>query len=449
VSDLRPRSSRSRLSGIARHGRLRRSNPWLAGLKALSGALAIVMVSGVSVAAIAVKQIQDDIVIASIPQDSEAPPDIAAMPGGFNILIAGSDTREGQGGLGGGIEEDGVLNDVNILLHVAEDHRSAVAVSIPRDLIVPKPECPNQETGEMMPAEWAAPINSVLKDGGLYCVVSTVSELTGLDIQFAGMITFRGVVEMSNAVGGVPVCISAPISDPRAGLEIAEAGTHTLAGEQALAFLRSRHGVGDGSDLGRISSQQVYMSSLVRTLKSADTLGDLSKVYQLARAATSNMTLSENFAQLDTLAAVALALKDVPMQNVVFVQYPVADGTEGAYLGKLQPVTETADALFARIAADEPFKLDEDSLRTGAIADPNAPAEAPVEEAPVEDASGEDTVVAETAVEGATTEAAATETAEPETAEPETAETPVDPEPEVLGGLKGQTAADYTCSEAN
>jgi LCP family protein required for cell wall assembly len=438
VSDLRPRAARSRLTGIARHGRLRRSNPWLAGLKVLSGALAVALVSGVSVAAIAVKQMQDDIVIASIPQDTAPPPNIAAMPGGFNILITGSDTRLGQGGLGGR-GEDGVLNDVNILLHVSEDHSNAVAVSIPRDLVVPVPSCPNPETKEEQSAMWAQPINSVLQHGGLYCVVKTVSEFTGLDIQFAGMITFRGVVEMSNAVGGVPVCINAPISDPQAGLEITEAGTHTLAGEQALAFLRSRHGVGDGSDLGRISSQQVYMSSLVRTLKSADTLGDLSKVYQLARAATGNMTLSENFAQLDTLAAIALALKDVPLQNVVFAQYPVADGTSGPYLGKLQPITAQAEELFGRIAADQPFTLGEDRLRTGAIADPNAPVEAPVEgtpAAPAEEAPAEQAPAVEAAVE----EAAAGD---------EVTEAPAPTEPAVLEGIKGQTAADYTCSEAN
>jgi LCP family protein required for cell wall assembly len=430
VSDLRPRSTRSRLTGIARHGRLRRSNPWLAGLKVLSGALAVAMVSGVSVAAIAVKQMQDDIVIASIPQDTEAPPNIAAMPGGFNILITGSDTREGQGGLGGG-HEDGVLNDVNILLHVSEDHSNAVAVSIPRDLVVPVPSCPHPETGVAQSAMWAQPINSVLHHGGLYCVVSTISELTGLDIQFAGMITFRGVVEMSNAVGGVPVCINAPINDPQAGLEITEAGTHTLAGKEALAFLRSRHGVGDGSDLGRISSQQVYMSSLVRTLKSADTLGDLSKVYQLARAATSNMTLSENFAQLDTLAAIALALKDVPLQNVVFVQYPVADGTSGPFAGKLQPIPAQADELFTQIASDTPFALDEDRLRSGAVADPNAPVEAPAQPVPGEEAPAEEVPVEEAADGG------------------EVAEEPAPAEPQVLAGLKGQTAADYTCSEAN
>jgi LCP family protein required for cell wall assembly len=424
VNDLRPRSSRPRLTVIARHGRLRRSNPFAAVLKILAGVLAITMVSGASVAAIALKQMQDDIVVATIPQDTEGPPpNIAAMPGGFNILITGSDTRQGQGGLGGA-HEDGTLNDVNILLHVAEDHSNAVAVSIPRDLVVPVPSCPNPETGEPQSAMSAQPINSVLQHGGLFCIVSTISEMTGLDIQFAGMITFRGVVEMSNAVGGVPVCINAPIHDPQAGLEITEAGTHTLAGEQALAFLRSRHGVGDGSDLGRISSQQVYMSSLVRTLKSADTLGDLSKVYQLARAATSNMTLSENFAQLDTLAAIALALKDVPLQNVVFVQYPVADGVAWPYVGKLQPITAQADELFGQIASDIPFTLDADRLRTGAVADPNAPTPTPEEpaEAPAEEPSEEPA---------------------------EGAEAPAEAAPEVLTGLKGQTAADYTCSEAN
>jgi LCP family protein required for cell wall assembly len=434
VNELRPRPSRSRLSVVARHGRLRRSNPWSAGLKVFSAALAVAMLSGVSVAAIALKQMQDGIVIATIPQDVDGPPpNVAAMPGGFNILITGSDTREDQGGLGGA-HEDSTLNDVNILLHVAEDHSNAVAVSIPRDLVVPVPSCPHPETGELQPAMVAEPINSVLERGGLYCVVSTVSELTGVDIQFAGMITFRGVVEMSNAVGGVPVCINAPINDPKAGLEISEAGTHTLAGEQALAFLRSRHGVGDGSDLGRISSQQVYMSSLVRTLKSADTLGDLSKVYQLARAATSNMTLSENFAQLDTLAAIALALKDVPLQNVVFVQYPAADGSSGPYLGKLQPIPTQADELFTQIASDIPFSLDDDRLRTGAVADPNAPVPPPQEP------TGES--AEEPVVEVLTTDPVGSASlADPAADEPLQAP--------VLSGLKGQTAADYTCSEAN
>src|SRR5690606_544217 len=217
-----------------------------------------------------------------------------------------SDTREGQGDAFG--DTDGaVLNDVNMLLHVAEDQQSATLVSIPRDLVVPIPECENggPATGR--------PINETLYMGGLNCVVLTVQELTGLDIHFAGIIEFHRVIAMSNAIGGVEVCIDAPIFDPFTGLDLPTAGTHTLQGWSALAFLRTRKGVGDGSDLGRINAQQVFLSSLVRKIKSDGTLTDLGKLYGLAQAATQSMTLSENFARLDTLVQIALVLKDIPL----------------------------------------------------------------------------------------------------------------------------------------
>src|SRR5690554_6386322 len=116
----------------------------------------------------------------------------------------------------------------------------------------------------------------------------TVEVLTGLDIHCVGMITFGGVVRMSNAIGGVPVCVNGPVIDKYSCINLPAAGTYELSGKTALAFLRSRKGVGDGSDLTRISSQQVYLSSLVRTLKSSETLGDAAKLYGLAQAASSS-----------------------------------------------------------------------------------------------------------------------------------------------------------------
>lgn len=346
------------------------------------------------------------------------------MEGGFNIFIAGSDTREGQDGVAG--EDTGTrLNDVNMLLHVSANHTRAVAVSIPRDLVVPFPECPREDGEGSYSAAAALPINSALDRGGLPCAVLTVEQLTGLDIQFAGLITFKGVIEMSNAVGGVPVCIDGPIADDATELYLPEAGTYTLAGADALKFLRSRHGVGDGSDLGRISSQQVYLSSLVRTLKSADTLGDISKVYGIAKAATSNMTLSTSLASLDTMAAIALALKDIPLENVTFVQYPGATELGGVYHNRVAPIKAQADELFEMIRTDQPFALDADSLRAGAVADPNAPA-TPGATAPADPAAP------------ANPAAPADPSAAPATAEVQT-----------LSGVKGQTAADYTCSQAN
>jgi LCP family protein required for cell wall assembly len=404
-----------KLTAVARHGRLKRHVAWKPVLGLIGVALTVALVAGGSVVAIAVYQLSQAIDTETIDADLQgsAPPSLSAYEGGFNILLVGSDTREGQGGIGG--VESSVLNDVTMLLHVAQDQKSATLVSFPRDMVVPLPACENggPATGQ--------PINVTLFYGGLNCTVKTVTNLTGLDIQFAGLITFTGVIAMSNAVGGVDVCTSGPINDPYTGLVIESAGTHTLTGFDALAFLRSRHGVGDGSDLGRIGSQQVFLSSLVRKIKSDDTLTNFGKLYGIAQAATQNITLSENFSHLDTLASVALVLKNIPLENIVMVQYPSKTGGTGIFAGKVQPVTSVANALFAAIKADQPIGLDENSLEGahgGSTIDPNAPA--PTASTPAADPSATPTI-------------------------------PPDPGPEavVIAGVKGQSAAQYTCSVAN
>lgn len=289
MSDLRPRSRG--IDGIARHGRLRQSNPALTVLKFIATALAVVMVSVASVSAIALGQLNGNIKTVALAGETPGPPPaLGSFDGGFNILIVGSDTRAGQGAQFG--KDNGVLNDVTMLVHVSADQTNAVAVSIPRDMVVPIPACPREDGKGNYSAMSAQPINNTLAYGGLPCTVLTVNALTGLDVPFAALITFQGVIQMSTAVGGVPVCVNGPLIDKYSGINLPAAGTYTLSGATALAFLRSRHGVGDGSDLGRISSQQVFLSSLVRTVKSNDTLTNFTKLYGIATAATENMTLS-------------------------------------------------------------------------------------------------------------------------------------------------------------
>ncbi len=419
VSELRDRSNRTpKASGVARHGQLKKSAAWKTVLGLIGGTLAVALVAGVSVAGIAVWQLKSNIKTVRIGADTAAPPpNIAAYPGGFNILLVGSDTRAGQGGIGGTVKQDGgALNDVTMLMHVAQDQRSATVVSIPRDMVVPYPKCPNGN------AAAGLPINNSLAYGGLACTVLVVQNLTGLTIQFAGLITFQGVIAMSDAVGGVDVCVAGPINDPYTGLDLPSAGTYNLQGADALAFLRSRHGVGDGSDLGRIGSQQVYLSALVRKIKSSDTLTNFSKLYGIAQAATQNITLSQNFTQLDTLVQVALVLKNIPLDNIVFVQYPGKTGGTGLYSGKVQPLTSVANALFAAIKADQPIGLDANALsgaHNGSTVDPNAPAATPTP-TPSGSASTEPTLPPDTSTAPAAT---------------------------VIPGLKGQSAATYTCSQ--
>ena len=416
MHELEDRIPHSGAPTLARHGRLTRPRSWPSVLALIAAALAVLLVAAGSLAAIVTAQLGSDIGTFAIPGQDDAAPEIGAFSGGFNILIVGSDVCEDDSGCNG--RGSAELNDVTILLHVSQDQSNAVAVSFPRDLVVPIPSCPKADGSGSYPAMSARPLNETLSYGGMPCTVATITELTGVDIQFAGLIKFGGVVAMSNAVGGVPVCVSGPVDDKYSGLSLPEAGTYTLSGEQALAFLRSRHGVGDGGDLTRISSQQVFLSSLLRTIKSNNTLGDPVKVFNLAKAATSSMLLSENFAQLDTLASVALALKDVPLDRFSFVQYPGSTEGTGVFAGKVQPVTGKADELFAKILADEPFTLPAGGDGEGSTADPNAvPPSAGAGDAPADPAT--------TADPDATAEAPLTEL-----------------------DLRGQTAADSTCSIA-
>ena len=269
------RRDRRAVTEVPRHGRLKRPSHWR-GLVALVGAaVAVVAVSATSVGVITVAnlggRIQDNAVDISNPDES-TPPQIGPINGSFNLLVVGVDNDVDQDAAYG--ERDGVLNDVNILLHVSADHTSATVVSIPRDLITDQPRCTDPTTGTTSPAQSDVAFNSAMGRGGLGCVVNTAEELTGLDIPYAAQMSFNAVVQMTDAVGGVPVCLSDDIKDDYSGLDL-KAGTNVISGSTALQFLRTRHGVGNGSDLSRISSQQVYMSSLLRQIKSDDTPDEL------------------------------------------------------------------------------------------------------------------------------------------------------------------------------
>lgn len=421
--ELRPRSgaANSKLPGIARHGRLRKQSPVGTVFSFIAAALAVVLVSGTSVAAVAynslTSQIQSEDILTADGEKAPPVPQIGAIEGGFNILIVGSDTCEAA--LDNCDDRENELNDVNMLLHVSEDQTNAVAISFPRDMVVGIPECPSSD-GEGTKGYSTEALNTAMYYGGLNCVVMTISELTGLPIQFAGVITFNGVISMSNAIGGVEVCTDAPINDPYTGL-VLPAGTTTIAGTDALAFLRSRHGVGDGSDLTRISSQQVFLSSLVRKLKADGTLSDPGTLYSLANAALSNMRLSSSLADVPTMVSIALALKDIPLERVTFVQYPGSTGGTGIYAGKVRPNTAKGDELMALVAADQPFSLAAAGDNSGSqeVAPPP-----PTNVKKPKDLTNPDPVVDPVA--------------------------PVDNSGlPVVAGIRGQTAANYTCAISN
>jgi len=267
---------------------------------------------------------------------------VGPITGPVNILLVGDDSGGGNAAYGTRGES---LNDVTILIHLSPISKSVTAVSIPRDLYVAQPACGAR------PAVAQARFNTALSRGGLDCVVASASALTGLPIQYAAQIEFDGVVAMSDAVGGVPVCLVTGINDPYSGL-VLSAGQHTLQGAQALAFLRTRHGLTTGSDLQRISNQQVFLSSLMRTIKSSQTLDNPLKLIALAQAAAANMKLSTALAQTSTMVSMALALRGIPLDRIVFVQYPSHPTT---VRGQSVTLPDAADAavLTTALSADQ------------------------------------------------------------------------------------------------
>jgi LCP family protein required for cell wall assembly len=339
------RARRKAAAGVlpVRHGRSKRPVARRSVLSVIGIVLSVLLVSGGSLAAIAVWDLANSAKTVSL---GDKVPTIDAIEGGFNVMLVGSDTRDGQSNNYG--ENPGSsLNDVNMIIHVSKDHKNVTVVSIPRDMVVPIAECDGGGGG------WTGPINAVLSDGGLPCVVKTVEELTGLDIPYAGLVTFDAVVGLSKAVGGVRVCVSDNIDDPFTGLKLSK-GSHVVMGFAALAFLRTRHGVGDGSDLGRVSNQQSFLSALMRKIKSDGLLSNPLTLYTVAKVMVSNMTLSTSLNSPDVLVSMAMALKNIDLKNIVFVQYPGSLGGKGVYAQKVQPIESSARTLFDALIADKP-----------------------------------------------------------------------------------------------
>jgi anionic cell wall polymer biosynthesis LytR-Cps2A-Psr (LCP) family protein len=170
---------------------------------------------------------------------------------------------------------------------------------------------------------------------------------------------------MSNAIGGVEVCVANPIDDPKAKLKL-DAGVHTLQGREALAFLRTRYGVGDGSDLARISNQQVFLTSLLRKVKNEGVLNNPIYMYSLANAAARNMKLSDSMTDLGTMVALAGALRDVDLDKMTFLQVPSRGGLSGSEAGRVEPIYDQAQLIFDRIANDQPVLIKKANTGFGA-----------------------------------------------------------------------------------
>ncbi|MQS34452.1 LCP family protein [Streptomyces katsurahamanus] len=262
-----------------------------------------------------------------------------AGSGGFkkdqavNILVIGTDKRTGKGNTSYGDRESPGHADTTILFHVSKDRTNATALSIPRDLIMDIPSCETKtEDGtKLIPGSPGTRFNESLgqegRDPG--CTMSAVKELTGITVDHFMMADFNAVKTMTTAIDGVEVCLAKDIDDKDSKLKL-PAGTHTLEGEEALAFVRTRHSVGFGGDLSRIEIQQQFLSSMIRKMKSSDTLTSPTKMLDLADAATKALTVDTGIGSIKKLQELGMELADVNPENITFTTVPVIDNTDKA-----------------------------------------------------------------------------------------------------------------------
>ncbi|WP_400999961.1 LCP family protein [Agromyces sp. GXQ0307] len=406
----------------AHHGRLPRRSAARAVAKGVGLTAAVLLVATGAVTSYAVTDLVAPVAARpSVQFESErileSVPDIGAMEGGLNFLLVGSDKRPSDGSFGDPLLDSATLNDVTMLLHIAEDHSHVEVVSFPRDMLVDVPACQDpDDPSATLYAGYGVKLNTVLDYGGLSCVARTIEELVGVTIPVGGIVEFKGVAALAEAVGGVEVCLVDPIDDQYSGLKL-DAGRHQITGATALAFLRTRHAVGDGSDLGRISAQQTFLASLARTLQADGTLGDPVKLYSIAQAVLKNMTLSSGLQDAWRLVSIARAIQAVDLSKIAFIQYPTAY----TYDSSAVVPTASSAAIDRALQADLPVTFD-----------PNANGSAPF--GTVEGAGGDEAV--------ASTPPPTDATAAP-TTPPPVAGSFLPPD------VTGQTAADVRCTTAN
>jgi LCP family protein required for cell wall assembly len=291
----------------------------------------------------------------------------------INILLIGTDARlPGQDAALGGFTDPSGRSDVEMLVHVSADRSNATVVSLPRDTMIPIPACVDAK-GNQYPAQSIGMINSALA-AGPGCQVDTVEEFTHVKIDHFMMVDFAGVVALTNAVGGVPVCVTKAVNDPDSHLNL-PAGTSTIQGDTALAFLRTREGFADGSDLYRTEAQHQYLSALIRKMKDQATFDNPIQATHLMDIASKSLTVDDGIASVSKLLDLANTLKKVPTQNITFLTMPTT-----AYApdpNRVAPDTALDDQIFSLIAHDQSVTGPTTAASSSAGATPGAPSPTP------------------------------------------------------------------------
>jgi LCP family protein required for cell wall assembly len=278
---------------------------------------------------VAYRQLNANITAVDLPAVVEAsrPPVVAktvTLPdgesGALNVLLLGSDTRDGAAGKKVGGESAG-LSDTAMLVHVAADRTWAKAVSIPRDTMVDRPACERRD-GAGTDEGGLSMFNAAYAVGGPACTVATVEAVTDVRVDHFAVIDFAGFANMVDAVGGVEICVPKTVNDKVGNIRLKK-GRYVADGDTALDYVRERHVLSANADLGRVKRQQAFLAALGEKVTSAGTLTNPARLYALLDAVTSSLTTDRGWASLSALAGMARELDKVGIGRVEFATAPV------------------------------------------------------------------------------------------------------------------------------
>ncbi|GAA2440403.1 LCP family protein [Streptomyces glaucus] len=289
-------------------------------------------------------------------------------PGSKNILVVGSDSRDGDNARYGG-DLTTMQSDTLMVVHVPADRKWATVVSFPRDSWVGIPACDKGDGTTSEPHHFK--INQAFAIGGTgggiaeaaACTIKTIEANTGLRIDHFVSLDFQGFKGMVDALDGVEVCPEEAIHDDKARLDL-EAGCQTVRGEDALGYVRARYNVGNGSDTGRIGRQQEFMQALAE--KAQSKLASPNALYGFLESATESLTTDKDLAGIRPLYGLASDLKGVPRDRLTFLtvpNYPREADVPADKANVMWQYPQAAD-LFAALAKDE--EVDAERLRADA-----------------------------------------------------------------------------------
>jgi LCP family protein required for cell wall assembly len=250
-------------------------------------------------------------------------PDVVKVEGDrqpINVLVMGSDTREGANGKGIGGDTPG-LSDTTMILHLSANRKFAYGVSLPRDAMVMRPSC-RKKNGKGIDPGGLTQFNAAYAIGGPACTVKTVEHLTGVRMNHFIVVDFVGFKAMVNAIHGVKICVPEEVNDNIGHISLPK-GTYTVNGQQALDYVRVRHDIGAPTgDIGRMKRQQAFISAMIKKVVSAGTLANPIRLFNFLNAATSSISTDEAFADLKQLASLGSSLKNIGLDNIQFITVP-------------------------------------------------------------------------------------------------------------------------------